>query len=399
MINNNRDSSIYISTSFTEQAEKKLIHNLIEMDHFKTPYINRRLATYPVSHENERDIIILELMETLWNRPECTRTFSIFRDFESIFEILEKRGHFIHQFEVFLLGCLLMNQLAKKDINKIFESSIGDQTKCFYSWLYTSTVHDFGYPLQEANQIAKKVSELYNKLNMKKLADQYASIFSDNWVKDESELISIKIYNVIEKKYETIDINKYILNGILNSINGDIKDAEIILKILIDRNNHGYISSIIFCRQYIEYLSTAKLWNDDEKNSLEKIVAAIALHALPKENIAEFKKISFKFNPLSYLLILIDNLQDWNRTLRPSSQWPSYSLYEFEIYSDSINLKYLLEHENWTEEMKERVQDALIEKKELLNILEKPLPAFEFSIIIDYQTSDGYAFERIEVEL
>lgn len=199
MIYHKKESSIYLSTSFSEQAEKKLIGNLFEMEYFKAPYISRRLATYPMAPEEERDLIILEIMQSLWSRDRNnTETFSIFKDFESVFKILGKRGHFIHQFEVFLLGCHLFEMLWEHDTKKMREF-FTNHSNGFYSWLHTSTVHDFGYPLQEANKIAAKFSELYKKLNMETVSQNYSSIYQENWIKKEQNLLNIKVYNSSKK--------------------------------------------------------------------------------------------------------------------------------------------------------------------------------------------------------
>lgn len=140
-------------------------------------------------------------------------------------------------------------------------------------------------------------------------------------------------------------------------------------------------------------------WNDKENDYLKKISAAIALHALPNEDISFFKKIDFYSNPLAYLLILIDNIQDWNRTLKPSQEWPSYSLEYFDSDVDSMQLIYNLEHQLWTDKMKENVRRSLNEKRELLQTLKPPEPSFSYLIEMIYKTSDGDDLGRIDLML
>nr|WP_320016069.1 hypothetical protein [uncultured Desulfobacter sp.] len=392
MIYQKKESSIYLSTSFSEQAEKKLISNLFDMEYFQNPYISRRLATYPMASEEERDLIILEIMESLWSQNNA-ETFSIFKDFESVFKILGKRGHFIHQFEVFLLGCHLFEMLWENDTKNALKEFFTNHSNCFYSWLHTSTVHDFGYPLQEANKIAAKFSELYKKLNMETVSQNYSSIYQKNWIKKEQNLLNIRVHNSSKKNQETINIDQQILSGIQECVDADPSEVKSLLERLSSNDNHGYISAIIFFRNYLDF--------NDKKNDdyLKKISAAIALHALPMDDMYFFQRIDFYSNPLAYLLILIDNIQDWNRTLKPSQEWPSYSLEYFDSNVSSMQLIYNLEHQLWTNTMKDNVRISLNEKRELLQSLKPPKPSFNYPIKMIYKTSDGDDLGEISLTL
>jgi hypothetical protein len=402
MIFTYKNIPIYLSTTLSEKAEKDLISNLLENDIFKSSWVQRRLASYPLAIEAEKDILILELMEHFWKLPASNILFSVFRDFDKVFTVLGKKGHFIHQFEVFLLGWHLINQLIEKDRNKIFLSKFGNYERLFYSWLFVSTAHDFGYPLQLADELSKKFSKLYNKIHLNSLSDKYKTLFDDTIIEDKNDLRTVHVFNADKKTNEIVNIDNFILDGIKVSIEGNRDDAEAIQEIL-KKDNHGYISAMIFCRTYIAFLSEAKRWNFSSErwriDDLTLEAAAIALHAIPMRNRDYINMIFYNSNPLAYLLILIDNLQEWNRTLRPSNIWPSYSLIDFKTNYDSISLRYMLNHEKWTRKMQNDVRDSLAKKAKLINLPIKPNPSFNFKISVEFTSNSGHRFDPIFLKL
>lgn len=402
MISTFKTVPIYLSTTLSETAERILISNLLKMDYFKSPWIQRRLASYPLAIEAEKDVLILELLGYLWKIPPSDRLFSVFKDFDKVFTILDKKGHFIHQFEVFLLGWHLINQLLEKDRKEIFKSIFGNHKRIFNSWLFASTAHDFGYPLQLAKDLAKKFSELYNKIHMRELSTKYNKLSKNQNIKIENELCFFKIHDKDNKTEKLIDIESFILDGIESSIEGNKEDALSIQKIL-RKNDHGYISAMILLRTYIDFLSKEKGLNFESEHwridDLKLVCASIALHNIPLRYEKYLEMISFNLNPYAYLLILIDNLQEWHRSMRLSDKYPSYNLRTFETKSDSISLFYILLHENWTKKMKNDTIKSLSEKAKLINLLKRPHPSFNFNISIKFQSNEGHLFDPISITL
>ena len=395
MISNPNDLSVYSSTAFDEKAEMSLISNMLKIPEFQIPSVERRLGLYPVVMESEKDIIILELMDYFWNVSSCKGLFSVFRDFDMAFTILEKKGHFIHSFEVFLLGLHLINIIIEKRGVKPFASIGNDKSHIFYSWLYTSTAHDFGYPLQVAGELAEKFSALYKSVHMDHISDKYKNLSRDNSIERQHALLNTKAYNMKRNGEDLIKIEDFIKKGIQGSLAGkSLKDANQIQSIL--KNNHGYIGALILCKTYIDYLSKESKWEYQPEiwrtKILSKVVAGIALHSFPKAHHKFLRKISFNLNPLAYLLILVDNLQDWNRSLRSSKAWPAYYLSEFQTNDDSLVLQYHLFHERWSRSMKERVKKSLGDRLSLLKLPQGPIPKINFKIIIRCSSNDGDNF-------
>ncbi len=402
-IKKNKIIPLFSTTTFTEHTEKLLINNLIELMPNLPLEAQRKLASYPFAKEEEKNILILELMDCFWNAsnkstisfPDVNKIFSVFRDFDRIFAILEKRGHFIHQFEVFLLGsCLIRLLFSNATIKEKF-----DFDTFFYGWLIVSTAHDFGYPLQIASEMASKFSKLYKKLHMSALSLAFEFIEKQCSYINEKDLLSVEIYDAISKN-KCIYIDDLIKHGLHKTLSNE-ETANKILSLLKRENNHGYVSALIFCRNYIEYLSCQKdsEFKDCFENTIVDLVAAIAIHSLPKSEIKIINSIDFYENPLAYILILMDNLQDWNRQMRPSSDWPSYNLMEFNFNSNVINIGYNLRHNNWTKRMENQVKESLNDKRQLLNQLPKIKPTLNIKILVRFITNHRLNIKGIKLQI
>jgi len=398
-----KNISIYPATTLSQDAEIELITNILELVDSKFPNIQRRLSSYPAAPESEKDTLIIELMDSFWKLEGSSDLFLVFKDFEQVFTILEQKGHFIHSFEVFLLGWHLLNLLIKKGGKKILGSRRNIQKHIFYAWLLTSTAHDFGYPVQVAHELADRFSLLYNKIHMNNIADEYEKLSKNKNLTFGSSLLSVEAFDMRTKSIAPEDIELFILVGIQRSIIGNLSDAKQIREALMDK--HGYISALILCRTYIDFLSKAKRWRHPGElwrvDILQMVAAAIALHSISMTHRNFIRKISFNSNPLAYLLILIDNLQDWNRSLRPNNEWPSYNLTHFQTSqkNDFIRLDYNLYHERWDAVMERRVKKSLAEKEQKLSLAVKPAPRIGFKININFSSNHGHKFRSINFSL
>lgn len=399
---NNEYIPVYPSTSFDELAERSIISFMLELDLFKETKVQRRLASYPSAIEEEKNLIILELMEHFWGAYSTKKMFTVFRDFEKVFTILGGKGHFIHQFEVFLLGWYIIHSILVKRGEELIQN-FNTYERIFYSWLFASTAHDFGYPLQIAGELAKKFSELYSNIHMNNLAKIYRKLNKGNYISKEKDLNILKVYNLLKKKDEFIDMDSFVLECISESYNNDLDSAKKVQRLLKKTDNHGYISAIIFCRLYIDYLSnegwyglSSEKWRIDD---MKKVASAISLHAIPLKNKSFIKKINYNTNPILFLLFLVDNFQEWNRSLRLSDKWPAYSLKNFGASSNSIDLSYTLYHEKWDKPMVKRVQASLKDKATLLLQPKLPKPSLDLKITAYFSTNEGYDFKPIIIKL
>lgn len=394
---------IFSSSNFSEEAERALISGILSDRVFGDPVVRRKLASYVFADFAEKDTLILELMNRLWTLPSANQLFSAFRDFDTAFSLLERKGHFIHQFEVFLLGWNLIVSILPLDFKTCLISKFSSYERLFYSWLLTSTAHDFGYSLQVAKKLCNKFSKLYDAIHIKNLSNKYSTIAKGYDLNGENDLVKVEVYDVPSRKKYVLDIAKFIRDGIQRTLRISNDDAKRIQGLLKKDPNHGYVSAMILCRSYIDYLSKSKIWNSSKErwriDILRLAVCAIALHALPLKEKRYISKISFNSNPVAYLLLVVDSLQDWARTLRPSEKWPSYNLCDFKSSNDSIYLSYVLSHENWTNDMIRRVQRSLREKADKIKLPSKPKPSLNFHIFAEFESNHGHKFDPISLKM
>ncbi len=408
MLISNDAFPILTSQTLNIEAEKELIKQIINGSFFKGNFVQRRLGLYAYIEEAEKDLLILELMEHYWNTAGSKKLFTSFRDFDVVLTILGKKGHFIHQFEVFLLGCFLIKILTRFSPS-LFESTFANQNHLFYGWLYASTAHDFGYPLQLAEKLSDKFAGLYKKLHIRGISKEYEKICKDYSLSSEKALFQTKIWNPSKKKWQQYDTENFLFEGIKLSLNNDEKASKEVSDILKEKNNHGYTSALILCRSYLSFLSKANKGGLSSQRwrvkALQLAAAAIALHAIPSEQKKYLKKINFNANPLAYLLFIIDSLQEWNRAISPSvkwpnrsrkpkHEWPAYHLASFNVLEKSLEFRYIVLHEKWSANLKNKTLEAIKEKALRIKCPSGPSPSLGFTIIISFYSSNNSILDK-----
>jgi hypothetical protein len=401
MILEEQAAPLFQAGTLSEEAERRIISDLLDSRFFEDFRVQRRLASYVRAIPSEKNNLILELMNFFWTIPYGKKLFSVFKDFENIFSLLGKKGHFVHQFEVFLFGLYLITNLLQLKLDKNRLSKFGTDKKLFLTWLLASTAHDLGYCLQVAKDIIARLSDLYLRMYMKNLAAKYKSIEENYLIDHESDLTTVKMRN--NGRSYLIEIEAFLLDGIQASLNLNKATAIRLQKVLKSTNNHGYTSSLILCRTYLEYgyKKNGLMFsgNDWQIEALRKAASAIVLHALPPQVKDYRHRISFDSNPFAFILVLIDNLQEWSRTLFKNELWPSYHLIEFSHTDNKIYLSYLLEHDNWTKAVEREVRKYLLQKKQTISQLVRPRPPLGFQVVVDFSNNHGHRYDKIIVKL
>ena len=107
--------------------------------------------------------IALDTVKSLWQSRFQTDYPDVQRDFEPILQLDPKyRDHFLHTFQVFLLGALMIDELYHTTPIQAFGESSGSLVED--AWLAASTYHDFHYPVQECEAWMKKFFKQYLNL-------------------------------------------------------------------------------------------------------------------------------------------------------------------------------------------------------------------------------------------
>lgn len=196
------------------------------------------------------------------------------------------REHFMHQFQVFLLGYYIINEhdsirtKLKEYLNKGHEGPLYDLDDVLRVWFISSIFHDTAYSVEK---IEKWLDNYFERV---KVPSKYQIYWSDIY----SEYESCKTELV-----EIISNNHYQLNR--NNIAVCIKDA------FIEQHDHGVISGLMMMKEIKK--------NNIDSYLLNESCSAISLH-----NDVVYSKISqlsFKDFPFAFLLVYCDNAQEWGR--------------------------------------------------------------------------------------
>jgi len=305
-----------------------------------------------------------ELWKLLWKDYPQVKDIKgyplILQEFEHFLQQFSKRyrEHFVHQFQVFLMGTVIFDKvrdicfsgLEKKEVKKIIQN-----------WLLASSIHDLTYPLQEydkwSSEFFKKQLSIDEPLSFLELSNIYVEKKFANRVEyiisqlKESWNISPgqenKIYNAIRN---------FIYYEIVNKKNHGMMSASYLLKTLENQdqdiiNNFLPAASAMALHDdemwqilsnqidnYKQYF-VGKTLNIKEQDFLVKIIKnneivendkddkiANELHerggswksTLYRQLVdiikaAPLPHLCFEKQPVSFLLILCDNLQECGR--------------------------------------------------------------------------------------
>lgn len=294
------------------------------------------------------------------------------RKFESLLQHFfpTYREHFIHQLQVFLLGTIVLSHLFKNPKN-LFETTKIDakqKVNICKGWLLASSIHDFTYPLQEYDEWSARffkeqlnIDRLLSFLELKNIyfeedlsgcTENIISelkryfVDSDSWERDRfcNAIRRFCYYEKTEKKNhglmgsfylqkkfkKGIKFNREFQEKILQpaavavamhdddiwqilsgQVHGNInKRWEFIAKILgISDSNVDFEVSKNLRRGQSKDKQIADWIRNMGENWLGEIYTDIS-------NLIKDKPVSkllLKSHPLAFLLILIDNLQDYGR--------------------------------------------------------------------------------------
>jgi len=193
---------------------------------------------------------------------------------------VQYREHFIHQFNVFLLGYYLINKkspLRKKFISHLQninpDYNLEDVLKV---WFITAMFHDFNYSVE-------------------KMEDWLESYFLRVAVPSRFHISWADIFI----QYEIEKIN---LIELIYSSSGKSKDeiANIIKDSFIEKHDHGVMCGLMLMNIL-----------DVEDALLKEACCAIALHT--KTVYSRLEKLKIDHYPFAFLLVFCDNAQEWGR--------------------------------------------------------------------------------------
>lgn len=264
--------------------------------------------------------IIISTLESLWvkkyEKKEAYNRFAIFKNFEQIlFKDPRYRDHFIHQFQVFLSGLPIIEEFYD-DITSSYSEKFDEdaETNIDFSWLLAATFHDIGYLVQKfdtgLNSFFKEfldiqdipinidIGKLLLERNFQDYIDKLTSLYLTLYNKDTNHW-----------KYDGPHIIDHNIRKFLTAK-------------CINERNHGLISSLILLDR-IEHSEVAK--GDDNYNDrlFSSVIMpaglSIALHDSKIFTDSKIPTIEFKNDPLTFILIYCDTIQEWGRPINTAS--------------------------------------------------------------------------------
>ena len=270
----------------------------------------------------------IDLLDILQNYEENAATL-----------IDKQRDHYIHAVNVFILGLCIYSQNAK--FRADFESRNLDKSEYpysydtaheefFYRWGIASLFHDVGYPLEIIGKQISKFMDFTTNIDSKVVVHSHLQIDNFEDFNKISEVISKPEFcRPYFNKYNSsiyIDLLKptdLLAHKLHISLGVDMLEIKNALEKFIDimtKNgfiDHGFFSAIIVLRWYgfliqrCDYKPEYFFWPVVDSAS------AILLHNYYKNAIMKppfsKDKLSSKSHPIAWLLILCDELQEWNR--------------------------------------------------------------------------------------
>ena len=219
------------------------------------------------------------------------------------------RDHYLHQFQVFIVGACILDRLMEIKQPDIIENPNIDK-----HWLITSSFHDMAYPLQLYEDWAKEFFEEsldipdLGKLDIKSYfvdrsllssvgfiinalcSKHFDRHLEGNWLNDEKELILFFNDRISKTKHHCILSSLYLLKQ-AQSKNPQLVDDFFVQPALA-----------IVLHHYAQVFKDLELAGEED----------IAWKNLQKAK-RELSILEFKTDPLTFLLMFCDSAQEWGR--------------------------------------------------------------------------------------
>ena len=260
--------------------------------------------------------------------------------------IERQRDHFIHSVNVFLLGLAIYAK--NKNYRNVFKEHIENSTyeryyrnskgklsheEFLYRWGIASLFHDIGYPFEIIgkqlnkfiNDGVKSISNAYDvnvsidfkdfnefnsivRLYPYEFADEYRENYPKSKILDlfkPTEIMAHKIaldFNFNKEKFKLL--RKHLNNFVIYMKENNFID-------------HGFYSAILVLNSYGSLIQKYSRHNDYFFYPIVESATAILLHNYYNKTLQKdpfnLGLLDCETNPIAYLLILCDELQEWNR--------------------------------------------------------------------------------------
>ena len=229
----------------------------------------------------------------------------------------KQRDHYVHSVNVFLLGIRIyqsseaFREAAAQFLKRQGPLSFPDaQEEFFFRWGMAALFHDIGYPVEITNsQLRKFIGTVL--ADEKRDAGPYIGYHEQDCLtelpcKDQNLNFTVMLSRHIA---DTLDVREDLLENTLAGFVADMQSSGHV--------DHGYYSALALLQHYgfmaDGNAASAKIYRE----AILDAASAILLHNYYKHVLQkppfDLPPLSAKRHPLGYLLILCDELQEWNR--------------------------------------------------------------------------------------
>lgn len=285
---------------------------ILKMGNLKNVGYKNKLIKFSKSyfHKAEDDYeIALDITRDLWSEYGLTLP-NLHRDFEGILKLDPRyRDHFLHAFQVFLFGVYVIDNMYSEVCGDSFGINNGDRIED--AWLFAATYHDFNYMVQKFEEWTKAFFR--NALHLNKDNKSPASLhLSESYVRNGYMFNTKRLVNMLHiEPFDHIHLDFFYDR-------------------ILEKKNHGLIS----CLSLLKYLEVNKKKHCLSIRVVDAACKAIAIHdkgiwqylcgmapndrhdlsgnAFKKKQI--INDLSFIQDPISFLLVLIDSIQEDGRS-------------------------------------------------------------------------------------
>lgn len=322
---------------------------------------------YQITSENKSDKVtdksIVSEPNTLLDLVDIMHKYE-----KSTGDLIEKqRDHFIHSVNVFLLGLAVYSQnslyreafmdyIIKSHYNKYYmiDGEFSNE-EFLYRWGIASLFHDIGYPVEI---IGKQLNKFIND-SVKSISGRYGADTAVDF-KDFNEFNTlIKIESDFADNYteaypkakfldlfKPTDIMAHKIAVDFPKVNVDevARHLDNFIDVMGENGfiDHGFFSSILVLNSYGYLIQKYAKNHDFFFYPIVDSATAILLHNYYR-NVLQKKPFNLsalhpKDSPLAYLLILCDELQEWNRAPRGVMDKKRSHVNELELKIDNTRL-------------------------------------------------------------
>lgn len=252
----------------------------------------------------------------------------------------KQRDHYIHSVNVFLLGLCIYASNAK--MRAAVEQTVMDKEdypnsyhtkneEFYYRWGLASLFHDVGYPVEIVGRQINKFIDFAtgiggkeDKVNVQLSFENFDELNSISEVIPKREFTKCYFDHYEDSIYiDTLKPVDLLAHKLHSSIGVDLKAVQFALNDFVNVMartcfiDHGYYSAIIVLKWYGYLIQSAKYKPEYFFWPVLDSASAILLHNCYKNMMMRkpfnLGALAPETHPIAFLLILCDELQEWNR--------------------------------------------------------------------------------------